>query len=67
LHWNGKRWALVHTPNPAGTALQDQNVLISARCANSSDCWAVGGLESATSNVTNQILHWNGKKWQVWP
>ena len=68
LHWNGKRWAFVHTPNPAGTALNDQNVLLSDRCPSSSDCWAVGAqVSSATENVSHEILHWNGKKWSVWP
>jgi hypothetical protein len=66
LHWNGRRWAFVHTPNPAGTAMRDQNVLLSDRCPTSSDCWAVGGQVSSTGNVSHEILHWNGKKWSVW-
>jgi hypothetical protein len=65
LHWNGKRWVLVHTPNPAFAA-RDTDVLLSVRCTDAANCWAVGGWNHA-NNVHNEILRWNGKKWAVWP
>ena len=67
-HWNGRRWVLVHTPNPAGTATNDENALLSVRCTSGSDCWAVGGAAKAESGtVADEILHWNGKKWTIQP
>jgi hypothetical protein len=64
LHWTGKRWVLVHTPNPAFAA-KDTDVLLSVRCTDAANCWAVGGWNHA-GNVHNDILRWNGKKWSVW-
>jgi hypothetical protein len=66
LHWNGRRWAFVHTPNPAGTAAHEENVLLGARCPAASDCRAVGAQVSTTGSVSHEILHWNGKKWSIW-
>jgi hypothetical protein len=33
LHWDGKRWSYVGTPNPAGSESLDSNVLYQVRCA----------------------------------
>ena len=63
LHWNGRKWARVKTPNPAGTATGDINALLAVRCVSSGNCWAVGVLESLTNGIRDGILHWNGKKW----
>jgi hypothetical protein len=63
LHWNGVHWALVHTPNPAGTATGDTNLLRAVRCATKGDCWAVGYWEGTSGNRMNQALHWNGHRW----
>jgi len=66
LHWNGVRWSLVRTPNPAGTGMQDRNVLNSVRCVSAGNCWAVGvQVRSGGSLSASQILHWTGKKWFV--
>jgi hypothetical protein len=62
LHWNGTKWSLVTTPNPAGDGMNDSNRLISVRCVAAGNCWAVGvAIRGGSSD--NQILHWNGKKW----
>src|SRR5262249_13811033 len=67
LRWNGKKWSLVSTPNPAGTSPTHGNLLDSVRCASATDCWAGGsyGTMTAIGQFTqhNQMLHWNGKKW----
>jgi len=63
LHWNGRKWAKVKTPNPGGTATGDINELLGVRCSAPGNCWAVGILESLTNGVRDEILHWNGKKW----
>jgi hypothetical protein len=66
MHWNGHRWALVHAPSPGGTSDGDLSVLFGARCPVSADCWAVGVKQAKGGSLTNEILHWNGKKWSVW-
>jgi hypothetical protein len=63
--WNGKRWSLVQTPQPAGTANGDRNVLTGVRCASSADCWAVGGQDKSGGAALNQALHWNGTTWSI--
>ena len=65
LHWNGKKWALVFTPNPGGTAKDDLNILIATRCTSSANCWTVGITQTGSGSFRNEILHWNGKKWSV--
>jgi hypothetical protein len=64
LHWNGRRWILVRTPNPmhAGT---DSDALNGARCTSASDCWAVGSQQHG-NHGKYEILHWNGRTWSVW-
>jgi hypothetical protein len=65
LHWNGKKWATVTVPNPAGTGKGHLNELSGLACASASECWAVGVSGTVHSMITalNDILHWNGKKW----
>ena len=63
LHWNGRQWSLVPTPDPGGTDIGDSNHLYSIRCTSSADCWAVGAVQPTGQNGRNQILHWNGATW----
>jgi hypothetical protein len=65
IHWNGKKWSKVTTPNPAGTSQNDINSLNAVRCASSKDCWAAGsaGISASVSVSLNEMLHWNGKRW----
>ena len=64
-HWNGKRWALVHTPNPFGPVTGSENTLLAARCATADSCWAVGFQMASLGQYRDEILHWNGKKWSI--
>ena len=64
LHWNGKKWSVAKTPEPAGKASGDQSILYGVTCASAGDCWAVGSMYSGTATL-NEALHWNGKKWSV--
>jgi hypothetical protein len=68
LHWNGRHWASIPAANPAGDTIGDYNALFAARCVTASDCWAVGdeASESGGTGYTDQIVHWNGKKWSDW-
>jgi hypothetical protein len=39
LHWNGRKWKLVSTPQPS---TDDNDGLSGISCVSGSDCWAVG-------------------------
>jgi len=65
LHWNGIKWSHVSTPDPAGLATGDVNILAAIRCTSASSCLADGqyGTSGIASTTKNQVLRWNGKKW----
>jgi len=65
LRWNGRRWSVVPTPEPAGTGPTAFNLLKSLTCTSAANCWAVGqaSQDIATSATLNQALHWDGTKW----
>jgi hypothetical protein len=68
LHWNGKRWFEVQIPDPDGTSAGDYNELLWDTCVSATDCWAVGSdgqADSATVDLRNQALHWNGTIWSL--
>lgn len=60
LHWNGRAWAHVPSPNPAGSV---ETPLSAVAAVSDSDAWAVGAaiVHSVTESVT---LQWNGKHWR---
>ncbi len=62
LHWNGRAWAQVASPNPGGSKSGD--VLESVAVTSSSDGWAVGSYVNGSDTIQNVLLlHWNGRKW----
>ena len=64
LRFNGKKWSLVHTPNPGGNSAHNQ--LEAIACASSKDCWAVGNESPAMARASSdEMLHWNGRKWKA--
>jgi hypothetical protein len=65
LHWNGRKWAQVTVPNPAGTKSPDFNEIIGLSCTSSANCWAAGayGTSASSGKFLNEALHWNGRKW----
>ncbi len=65
MRWNGTKWSLVGTPNPAGTTTGHLNILLGVRCTSGHNCWAVGLQEPVSAIYRDEILHWNGKKWSV--
>jgi hypothetical protein len=67
LHWNGKTWTLVATPNPGESATDGVSALSVIRCASAGNCWAVGNYGSIAPGgaLFNEALHWNGKKWSL--
>src|SRR5215470_14696938 len=68
LHWNGRKWSLVATPDPGGTRVSPENTLSGLACSSSASCWAVGRygpVPGSTGAVLNQALRWNGRKWSL--
>jgi hypothetical protein len=63
LHWDGKSWQLVDSPNPD---LKDGNWLTGVAAIASNDAWAIGDRWEFfdRDNVQRSIVfHWNGKEW----
>jgi hypothetical protein len=62
LHWNGKRWSPVASPNP-GTAY---NALTEVSSVSPSDAWAVGSYrDQEVGNGHAFVLHWDGASWSL--
>jgi hypothetical protein len=65
LHWNGRKWRLVTTPDPGGTSGSHSHQLLGVSCLSASDCWAVGGSGAGLGGPgLDQALHWGGRKWK---
>jgi hypothetical protein len=63
-HWNGKAWKAQPSPNPGGSA--NDNQLSGVTATSPTNAWAVGSYNNGTSDQT-LVEHWNGKKWHVQP
>jgi hypothetical protein len=62
-HWNGRKWAVVKTPNRSGYTQLEDVTAISAR-----NVWAVGFyVPAGGSHPKTLIEHWNGNRWSVVP
>jgi hypothetical protein len=61
--WNGSRWSIAASPNPAPGLLEFAG-LGAVACAGSADCYAVG---FAVAGVGSRALieHWNGTSWAI--
>ena len=59
--WNGTKWSVQHTPNPAGATSSE---LDGISCASGSACIAVGDYGNGTAQVT-LAERWNGTKWSI--
>jgi hypothetical protein len=60
--WNGKKWAIVPTPNPAGAV---QTFLGPVSCTAPSACTTTGEQHSATGIVHTVAERWNGTSWRI--
>jgi hypothetical protein len=63
--WNGSKWSIVASPNPAATSV---SVLASVWCTSTSNCVAVGSwFESTPDSSAERTLveRWNGSKWSI--
>jgi hypothetical protein len=57
LHWNGRTWKQVPSPNPFCSTCDS---LYGVAAASKTSVWAVGTVNSGGLVV---ILHWNGSRW----
>jgi hypothetical protein len=62
--WNGKKWAIVPSPNPAGAV---QTFLGAVSCTAPSACTTTGEQHSATGIVHTVAERWNGTTWRIQP
>jgi len=60
-HWNGSKWKVVPSPNPAGAQF---SVLEGVAAVSGDDAWAVGGFVPQGQTL---IERWNGSKWKIVP
>jgi hypothetical protein len=60
LHWNGRTWSKVASPNPPSSNSQ----LYAVAVTSGSNAWAVGGYCNTTTCAT-LMLHWNGTSWSI--
>ena len=58
--WNGSRWSVVRSPNPAGAGL---TILNSVSCASATRCLAAG--HSYTTAQVTLAESWNGSRWSI--
>jgi len=65
LHWNGRSWARVRSPDTGGSATI--NSLQGVAALSASNAWAVGYSGATAATERTEILHWNGRSWQLAP
>jgi hypothetical protein len=61
--WNGSRWAIQHTPNPAGS----QTNLNGVACPSKSTCTAVGATFNRAYVWVLLAETWNAGRWMIQP
>lgn len=60
MHWDGRRWAIVDSPNPG----DGEHVLASASATTDEDVW-LAGYSRDGSSFRSLILHWDGAGWRA--
>jgi hypothetical protein len=60
--WNGKKWSVVATPEPAGA---HGGTLYSVTCTSTRNCVAGGLFDTSAHSPRAVAEHWNGRKWSV--
>ncbi len=64
MHWNGKAWKKVASPNPGSTTAH--NFLFGVAATSAGNAWAVGSHFDGPPQRT-LIVHWNGMAWKAVP
>ena len=60
--WNGKKWTIEPTPNPAGAKVSP---LVAVSCTAAKSCTAVGFYTNGAGKQSTLAERWNGKKWTI--
>ena len=63
-HWNGSRWTITPSPDPAG-GFHTTNALGGVVAITPGNAWAFGFYEKTTTSFRTLVEHWNGTKWSV--
>lgn len=63
MHWNGKAWSIVPSPNPGSYS----NSLRALSIVGKNDIWAVGDAGIGSPNHKTLAIHWDGSAWSVVP
>ena len=70
LHWNGRTWSKVASPDPGGTG---GSFLSGVTATSGTSAWAVGDyctvgcIDKQQPMLDTLILHWNGRTWSKVP
>lgn len=62
LHWNGRKWSQVRSPNPGPASSLGGLAMVSP-----ADAWATGSycITTTCSQMHTLIAHWNGTRWSA--
>jgi len=60
-HWNGRKWRIVPSPNPAGVAAN----LNSVDALPNGKMWAVGHSSTGFPDLNTLVEKWNGLRWKL--
>lgn len=63
-HWNGTRWTIVPSANPA-SGFHTTNALTAVIALGAKNVWAFGFYEKTTTSFRTLIEHWDGARWTV--
>jgi len=63
-HWNGSKWKIQSTPNPAGAA---ESLLRGVSCTTARACVAVGTEVTPAGAIGPLAERWNGRSWALIP
>ncbi len=64
-HWDGSRWRVVPTPNPATS--NNNSELLGVTAIATDDVWAVGYGTNTSTGWSTLAEHWNGGTWSIVP
>jgi hypothetical protein len=68
LHWDGQRWQLVPSPDPATGPGGFLNDIRAVTAVSPDNAWAVGDYTPGTATpYHNMLLHWDGQSWTQVP
>src|SRR5207244_6914887 len=62
MHWDGNNWAVIPSPNPAGSY---DSELYSVDALASNDVWATGRWYGNTDSISTLAMYWDGMEWSI--